>query len=367
MNAILLFLCLQAPVPVHPPSQGSWISDAELAVLPMSGPAWQALLSDANGSLVADLGDQNERNDSHVFAAALVYRRLLVAGDATAPSWRQRVEDAMLLSIGSEAPGDGSSLPPSRNVCSFALAADLIDCQDQSFKDWARFVLTERYNDGRSIVSTHESRPNNWGTHAGASRAALACYLDDAAELARCAQVFKGWCGDRASYAGFQFGNLSWQSDPLHPVAINPLGAQLLGAPVDGALPEEQRRCEEPLTFPAAAIAWMSDPSHDGVCQVNYVWEAMQGAVVQAIILHRAGYDSWRWGQFALGRAAWWSTRWNEQPPDAQINGSDDRWQAYVLRRVYPRLTASIQLVAPAPHGKHVGYTDWTTLAPSWP
>jgi hypothetical protein len=259
--------------------------------------------------------------------------------------------------MGTEYPGDGSSLPPSRNVCAAVLAADLIEWSSPSaeddFRAWARFVLTEEYGDGRSIVSTHEDRPNNWGTHAGASRAAIAAYLGDAAELARCAQVFKGWLGDRASYAGFDFGDLSWQADPGRPVGVNPIGARKLGVPLGGVLPDDQRRCGD---FPA-----------DIGCQSNYAWEAMQGALVQAIVLRRRGYDSWRWGNLALARAAHWLTRWNHQPPDASVNGSDDRWQAYVLRRVYPSFTPESSLASPAPPGKHVGYTDWTTSGTRWP
>jgi hypothetical protein len=70
-----------------------------------------------------------------------------------------------------------------------------------------------------TLVSTHEDRPNNWGTHAGASRVAVAVYLGDSAELERAAQVFKGWLGDRASYAGFNYGDLSWQCDAANPSA----------------------------------------------------------------------------------------------------------------------------------------------------
>ena len=75
----------------------------------------------------------------------------------------------------------------------------------------------------RTLVSTHEDRPNNWGTHAGAARAAIAAYLGDSAQLARTALVFRGYLGDRAAYAGFEFGDLSWQCDPAAgPSGINP-------------------------------------------------------------------------------------------------------------------------------------------------
>ena len=53
----------------------------------------------------------------------------------------------------------------------------------------------------------------------------MAVYLGDATELANTAQVFKGYLGDRASYADFKYGDLSWQADPSKPVGINPLEA----------------------------------------------------------------------------------------------------------------------------------------------
>ena len=60
------------------------------------------------------------------------------------------------------------------------LAADFIDLSsadpsfDQNtFRPWLRTVLTEDLS-GKTLVSTHEGRPNNWGTHAGAARAAVA-------------------------------------------------------------------------------------------------------------------------------------------------------------------------------------------------
>ena len=46
-----------------------------------------------------------------------------------------------------------------------------------------------------TLRGTHEQRPNNWGTHAGAARAAVALYLGDTAELSRTATVFRGWLG----------------------------------------------------------------------------------------------------------------------------------------------------------------------------
>src|SRR6185436_3561741 len=126
--------------------------------------------------------------------------------------------------------------------------------------------------DGQTLRSTHEKRPNNWGTHAGASRAAVAVYLGDQAELDRCAQVFKGWLRDRSAYAGFEYGDVSWQADPSHPVGINPRGATKSGHNIDGVLPDDQRR--------AGGFTW--PPPKE-----NYVWEALQGALLAALVLER--------------------------------------------------------------------------------
>lgn len=58
---------------------------------------------------------------------------------------------------------------------------------------------------GRTVVSTHEDRPNHWGTHAGGARIAVALYLHDAEDLERAGTVFRGWLGDRDAYAGFKY------------------------------------------------------------------------------------------------------------------------------------------------------------------
>src|SRR6185295_2047989 len=95
--------------------------------------------------------------------------------------------------------------------------------------------------DGQTLRSTHERRPNNWGTHAGAARVAIALYLGDDAELARAATVFHGWLGDRAAYAGFEYGDVTWQCDPSKPVGIN-ASCVKDGHDIGGALPDDMRR-----------------------------------------------------------------------------------------------------------------------------
>ena len=179
---------------------------------------------------------------------------------------------------------------------------------------WLRALLSEPF-DGRTLVRRHEERPNNWGTHAGAARAAIAAYLGDRAELARTAQVFRGYLGDRAAYAGFEYGDLAWQCDATKPVGINPTGCTKNGVNIDGALPEEMRR--------GGAFVW--PPVYTG-----YAWEGLQGAVLQAELLRVAGYDAWNWSDRALlratrflyGRVGW-------------VAEGDDEWQPWLIDRRY--------------------------------
>ena len=56
-----------------------------------------------------------------------------------------------------------------------------------------------------TLVKSQEQRPNNWGTHASCARVMIARYIGDAAELERRARL-RASLGDRASYAGFEYG-----------------------------------------------------------------------------------------------------------------------------------------------------------------
>jgi hypothetical protein len=311
---------------------GIWISPQELAALPMEGAAWEALL-DAAGQDTSrpDISNQEDPTNVHVLAKALVYAR------TGQESYRSDVILACGAAIGTE--NGGRTLALGRELAAYVIAADLVglpESDDQQFRSWLRSTLTKTLG-GKTLQSTHEDRPNNWGTHAGASRAAVAAYLGDQAELNRTAMIFRGWLGDRAAYAGFKFGDLSWQSDSSRPVGINPLGATRNGHLIDGVLPDDQRR--------GGGFVW--PPSKE-----NYVWEGLQGALGQAVILHRAGYDVWNWEDRALLRAF----NWLHDQADYPAEG-DDTWQPHVINYFY-----GTNFPAPFPSrpGKNVGFTDWT-------
>jgi len=309
-----------------------WISPEELSTLPMSGKAWDNLLEYAHKSTVApDLSNQNDMVNVCVLAKALVFAR---TGEA---HYRDEVVATCMAAIGTE--DGGRTLALGRELIAYVLAADLVrmpQSENEIFEKWLRACLTKRLS-GRTLVSTHEDRPNNWGTHAGASRVAVAAYLRDAQELERCARVLRGYLGKRDRYTGFKYGDLSWQADPKHPVGINPKGSKKGAFSIDGVIPDDQRR--------GGSFSW--PPPKE-----NYVYEALQGVLSQAVILDRAGYDVWSWGDKAILR----SYDWLHSEAGFPAEG-DDAWQSSIINYYYGR---DFPVVIPSKPGKGVGFADWT-------
>jgi hypothetical protein len=166
-------------------------------------------------------------------------------------------------------------------------------------------------------------------------------YLGDTADLNRAATVFKGWLGDRAAYAGFDYGDLSWQADPSKPVGVNPAGTSKEGHSIDGAFPDDMRR--------GCSFQW--PPCHTG-----YAWGAMEGASVQARLLSRAGFDSWNWSNKAMYRATQFLYNLDREVGGWWAEG-DDEWQPWIINKAYG---ASFPAAMPAQAGKNMGWTDWT-------
>lgn len=326
-------VAIVAPQP--PAGTGSiLLSATESAARPMSGAAWDAMKRQADAAAgPPNLADMNQSNNVVVLAKALVYAR---TGN---PTYRAQVLSALRGVIGTEA--GATTLSLGRELAAYVLAADLIGLRsadpafDSTFRAWLASLLSRPMADGSSLRETHERRPNNWGTHAGASRAAIAAYLGDAAELARVAQVFKGWLGDRSSYAGFKFHDLWWQADASRPVGINPAGSTIAGHSVDGVLPDDQRR--------TGGFVW---PPPCG----NYPYGALDGALLQAEILRRAGYDAFNWQNRALLRAELWLHSTGCPP------SGDNLWQMPLIDARYGTSFWGGGSVRP---GKNFGWTDW--------
>ncbi|MDQ2693990.1 MAG: alginate lyase family protein [Pseudomonadota bacterium] len=326
------------------PNADIWISLDELSALEMSGEAWQRLKKQAKAPGGTPLvRDQNQNNDVYTLAKALVYARCSLSPshaecrDVSLSGLNQEITQSIMGAIGTES--GGLTLALGRNLTGYVIAADLVGLPStsrQAFKSWLQSVR-HKLLDGRTLITTHEQRANNWGTHAGASRAAIAVYLQDFTDLGRTATVFKGYLGDRSAYTGFSFGDLDWQCDPARPVPINPKGCTKNGRLLDGVLPDDQRR--------AGSFTWPPP-------QENYVWEGLQGAIVEAVILHRAGYDVFNWQDKALLRAYQWLHNVANFPAEG-----DDTWQVPLVDHYYGTAFWDGDTVR---EGKNMGWTDWT-------
>ncbi|HEB89288.1 MAG TPA: hypothetical protein ENI85_06930 [Deltaproteobacteria bacterium] len=331
-------LACDGPAQTAPRSTGSlrvdgiWISKHELASLPLSGPAWEGLLDQVRKPVSnPDLSDQDDPDNIRVFARALYAAR---TGDRKVA---REVVDACRAIRGTER--RATALSVGRELLAYVLAADLVGLDGKEREDFERWLrgIQHRSFRGRTLRSTHEDRPNNWGTHAGATRLAIAAYLGDVREVALAAHVFRGWTGEPDGWQGFVFGADGWQPDGTRRYAVNPRGALREGHPIGGVLPDDQRR--------SGRFRW--PPPRE-----NYVYEALQGAVVQAALLERLGYDAWRWGDQAVLRAF----EWLHEEADYPAEG-DDTWLPHIINRAY-----GTDFPAPVPThpGKGMGFTDWT-------
>ena len=298
----------------------------------MSGAAWDALVDQARSPVTRpDLSNQDDVSNVRILAKALYFVR---TGEV---EFAREVAKACEQIQATEA--DANVLALARELMAYVIAADLVGLDGEQrarFESWLRKISSQTF-EGRTLRSTHEDRPNNWGTHAGATRIAIAAYLGDSKEIERAAHVFQGWTGDAGGWQGFEFGADWWQPGQRRRFAVNPRGAERKGHDIGGVLADDQRR-GGPFQWP---------PPRE-----NYVYEALQGAVTQAVLLERRGYDSWRWGDRALLRAF----EWLQAEADFPAVG-DDTWLPHIVNRAY-----GSKFPAPIPSrpGKGMGFSDWT-------
>lgn len=316
-------------------SAGLWISAAEVKALPMSGGAWSAVLAGAGGNCTPDLNNQDSDCNVTILAQALAFAR------TDDEQYRVKVVAAIRSIVSTQSESGGRTLALGRELGAYVAAADLINLRSHDPQLHNAFTvrlrdLRAKTLDGMTLAGCHERRGNNWGTHCGASRAAIDVYTGDAADLARTAAVFAGWLGDRGAYAGFTWGDLDWQCNPSAPVGINSTGCQKSGHDIGGALPDDMRR---------GGAFKMPSPAPTG-----YACGGMSGAVAQAEILYRAGYLAYEWSDRALLRAMEFLQRigW-------QCTG-DDAWLVAVINKRYG---TSYPVDGTSP-GKNMGWSQWT-------
>ena len=269
-------------------------------------------------------------------AVALVYARTGTA------SYRTKAANAIMSIIGTE--GNARSLALGRNIASYVIAAELINlgnydsAKDQQFRTWLRAILRRVNSEGRSIITCHEERPNNWGTMCGASRIASDIYLGDKTDLARAATVFHGWSGDRSAYAGFDFGDVnSWTCDTANLRAVNPVGCTKEGHDLSGAPIDDVRRGGSYKWPPAAT---------------NYAWGGLSAAIAQAEMLHRAGYPAYEWEQRAMFRGMEFVTK-----NMASSQSGSTEWLSWLANYRYG---TNYPTKTPVAWGRLMHWTDWT-------
>lgn len=340
--------------PLPPPSNSTdaiWVSRAQLAALPTSGVGWNNVLSEAGKSVGApQLGNQDDDTNVIILAKAIVAARLGAQGNA----YRDDVIKA-IKAINASGTYSGRALALGREIGTYAVAADLIDLKtvdpitDAGFRDKLRYLQTAATSGGpATLAKCAEIRPNNWGTHCRASMVAIDRYLalggdsKAQADIAYQAKLFKGWLGDRNAYANFTYDtDLTWQCDPAHPVGINPKGCTKEGHNIDGVLADDERR--------GGSFSYPYAPND---AKENYMWEALQGAFIEAAMLRNAGYgDVFTWQDSALLRAVQWEYTQNSYPA-----GGDDTWQLPLIDKFYG--THYWNGVATYP-GKAYGWTDF--------
>jgi len=341
---------------------GVWVSATELSAMRIDGPfasAWAGVVKAANNSIEGGtIADQYAPPNVYAFAKALVFAK---TGNPPGKDYKAEVQAGLRKIIGTENDTGARTLSVGRKLLAWVIAADLVGLESSSdpalktdFPAWLRSMLTKPV-DGESISQTHERSPSNWGTNTGATRAAIAAYLRDDAELARVAKVFKGYLGSSEPVTGdwtsFTFHEADWQQPGAPARAITAKGAMKEGHSIDGAIPEDQIR--------GGGFSW--PPGY-----TNYPWAALQGSLVQAEILYRQGYtDVWTWSDSALKRAVDFQLRLSQDPavnnPKWWANG-DDEWQPYLVNyrnnASFPVRTGTAK--KPVRFGKNMGFTDWT-------
>ena len=303
-----------AILPAQAGSDGIWISRARLQSLPMSGPAWDALMAVASATTVpgnATLIDQDSTHSRNAMATALVAARL------DSDTLRAKVRDAIKLVKGTE---DGSELASNRllqlgrNMPGYVIAADLIGLRtfdptfDATFRSWIGAMRTRVFSGTfKTIANADEHDPANWGAYDGAARAAIAAYLGDTADLARSAAAMKSFISEESDGRWLfrpSVHDMSWQCSYPDQSGYTPINGACTrdGKNIDGVMAQDMAR--------AGGFQWPPDFT-------AYARENLNGRTIQAEILFRAGYtEVFQWGRQGLRRAAEALRRMSATDPD---------------------------------------------------
>lgn len=270
---------VQSPPPEPPeppvPAPGGFLLGVDIASLPTSGAAWDAMLAKAKGSWPApNLTDQNSQHGAHVLAAALVAARTKDL-DLLA-----RTQAGIEAAIVTHRDGTGNNaLSLGRQLAGYVIAASAIGYRDVAFEAFLRDIRTRNvggHSRWYSLVGTAADSSNNWHVLALTSLTAIDAYLGDAAGLIRDILLFRGYCGDRDAHT-FRTPSISQPSwlapnaGPWTPIQNAP------GDPRNGAPTEDAWR--------SGAYPTISN---------TYVMDALGGAAMTAELLRSVpgiGFD----------------------------------------------------------------------------
>jgi hypothetical protein len=333
---------------------GIWTSADELADNPMSGLPWDAMKAAADevNPAWAFVSHQENNNNSHILAAAIVYAR---SGDET---YRNKVVTACekLASAGypelspqiNGKPADNRTLAWARETGAYSLAADLVGYRTTAFETWLR-NMAEVYvaTDDRTLLFMFRKRPNNWGSHAFGSLCAIYAFLQDTTRLTELRDYWvQSVIGPKPE--DLEYGELSWHVDSSNLRLINPKGAVKQGLNIDGVMPDDMRRNGSFSNPP---------PSRS----TDYHWGFLQGTVIGARILERFGLSIWEVADSAIYRASYaYQVRWQAAYGGWKADG-DDLWMLPFFDDTYGTAWAEGQPERVWEHGKNAGwpYVVW--------
>lgn len=358
------------------PADGIWIGPSELAALPASGAAWDAVLAGADdlATTSADVSDQDSNHDVFTFAAALVCAR---TGERCVEA-----RAAVVEAIGTEeatlttprVPPENQWLPVGRNLAAYVIAADVLGlyADGDPTSDGSRVEAWIASFPGRVGSEGVELAPFLSGSNAtsqvGFVYAAIAAYLEDAAMLERAWDAFRTFACDPTAPdregidvdKGVEFG---WAHDDAMPCAINPLGATKVvpaGLPgagtehrIDGVIINDMRRGGE--------YQW--PPGY-----TQYPWVGLEGIVPAAVVLHRRGYPAFDVADAAVRRAVEYLLWLGDELGQSRTCTVDCWWDFDRATDVKHLAGAFYDLElpyeAPVGRGRTIGYTDWTHPRP---
>jgi hypothetical protein len=280
--------------------------------MPTSGAAWTSLKSYADADTSApNVSNQDDPTNVRVLAAAIVYAR---TGDT---KYRDKVIAACKAVQGTEA--GGRTLAWGREAGAYAMAADLVGYREAAFEAWLSEVADGALCSQLDLTlrKMFEKRPNNWGSMAFGSLAAIYSYLGDRKSLE---QIRDYWArmvtgpNPGATYAS----DVSWHADISNLRLINPAGAMKQGVSIDGIIPDDMRRGGSFTTGTPVAT--------------GYPWEHLQGTLMAARVLERSGLEIWSVGDEAIRRAA---SALEDRIQGTFLCGGDDLWQLAFLDAAY--------------------------------